>query len=348
VSELTITSSAGRYDVEIAEGGFAALVAELPEDTFIVADDFFRDRIEGRVVWISAEERLKTVSEGERLLGELREAGARRSSHLVAVGGGIVQDLATFAAQQFMRGIRWTYVPTTLLGMADSCIGGKSSLNVGRFKNLAGSYFPPERVLVDPEFIATLPAEDVAGGLAEAAKITFCRGPEAFAQHRRDYDGFPDSAAVLLHHTLAAKQWFIEIDEFDRAERRLLNFGHTFGHALEAGTTFAVSHGAGVALGVRCAIALTRERGEADEHADELDAHCVRLLDRVPDLAQRLGTLDRAVFERAFKGDKKHTQDEFHVILPAPGGGAREVALPATDDTMLAVHRAVSATVGDA
>ena len=230
-----------------------------------MADEFFAAGWRGASYGSRPRSASRPSPRASALLGEMREAGARRSTHLVAIGGGIVQDLATFAAQMFMRGIDWTYVPTTLLGMADSCIGGKSSLNVGRFKNLAGSYFPPRKVVVDPRFIATLPDEDVAGGLAEAAKITFCRGPREFATHRALYDQFPHTARELLHHTLAAKQWFIEVDEFDRAQRRQLNFGHTFGHALEAGTAFAISHGTAVALGVRCAIAL------GERAAPELD-----------------------------------------------------------------------------
>ena len=175
-----------------------------------------------------------------------------RGGSVIALGGGIVQDLGTMAASVYMRGVRWAYAPTTLMSMADSCIGGKSSLNVSGVKNLAGNIYPPASVVVDPDFITSLEVEDVAAGLGEAVKIAFCAGPEVFASFLRHYE---DRAhwEPLIEGVLTAKKWFIEIDEFDHAERRLLNFGHTFGHALEAATDFSVNHGVAVIMGMLAA-----------------------------------------------------------------------------------------------
>lgn len=357
-SELTVASSRGTYRVEIAAGAFAARVPG--DDEVTIADARFLGDLPAGAIGVEALEANKTIGFGETLIGAMRDAGARRSSELIAVGGGIVQDLATFAASLYMRGIDWTYVPTTLLAMADSCIGGKSSLNVGGHKNLAGSYFPPSRVLVDPTFLRTLPEEAVVDGLAEAAKIAYCRGPAALDRHLELHatwaasgDDADADAAALLAHVLECKRWFVERDEFDRAQRRLLNFGHTFGHALEAATGFGVSHGVGVALGVRSAIALAAARGaELGAVEARLDAHLVALLARVPDLAARVARTDLEAFERALRSDKKHTRDALHLILPGakPGAevGAHEAELPVTDTSFAAIRRALAETLAAA
>lgn len=340
-ASLTISSQAGRYDVTVAAGAFAALLERRP-GAYVIADARFAGHPgldAARTVLVEATEDHKTLGGVERAIVALRELGVQRGDWLVAVGGGIIQDVGTLVAQLFMRGLRWSYVPTTLLGMVDSCIGGKSSINAGAFKNLVGSFYPPEEVVIDPVFLETLSEEDVAGGLAEAMKITYCRGRAAFDRYLGLVDAFPQEAAALVTHSLESKKWFIEIDEFDRAERRLLNFGHTFGHALEAATGFGVSHGIGVAIGVVAADGFARARGDAPEDT-RLRDHATTLARRAPDLAARTGRLDLAAFERAFRGDKKHGPDGLHLILPTRAG-VSEVVVPATPESMQAATAAL-------
>ena len=348
--ELVVASRSGEYRVSIGTGLFTRSLSEWGCDV-VLADRTFAPMLEAvdlPVVYVDAIEANKTISYGEGLMLGLREAGARRGSRVMAVGGGIVQDLATFATSMFMRGIPWGYVPTTMMSMADSCIGGKSSLNVGHVKNLAGNFHPPEVVAVDPDFIATLRDEDVVSGLAEAVKICFCRGGDAFGRYLEladDFDrGGPECAAPLLSHVLDSKRWFIEVDEFDRKERRLLNFGHTFAHALEPATGFSVGHGVAVAVGMLAAIDLAGSLGRADPAAEDLRAYCRVLLRPVEGLGERLDAIDLDVFERSFRSDKKHTADEFHLILPATGGGAVEEILPAggraIEQVVAAMHAA--------
>jgi 3-dehydroquinate synthase len=347
-SELQITSSTGDYVVRIGAGLFAQLLADHDGDQVIAdaffADGFAQDLPAERVQLIEAVESNKTLGGAETLIAGLRDRGTRRGEELLAVGGGIVQDVATLTASLYMRGLRWSYAPTTLLGMADSCIGGKSSINVGPYKNLAGNFHPPAVVVVDPAFIATLTAEDRAGGLCEAMKISFCRGPEAFARYLELYDNFDsgdDAAAALLAHVLASKKWFIEIDEFDRAERRQLNFGHTFAHALEAATSFGVSHGIAVGIGVlaaeRLAVAVDGEAAAQPQLAE----HALGLVRQAPDLGARLGSLDHERFEAAFLSDKKHGADGLHVILPQLGGGTAERVLPGGSESLTLVRGAL-------
>lgn len=326
--------------MRIGRGLLDALLAEHP-DRVVIADAFFADRLAAhgdRVLTLPAEESHKTLSEVERLIEELRDRGVARGDHLLAVGGGIVQDVATGVASLYMRGLDWTYAPSTLLGMADSCIGGKSSLNAGRYKNLAGNFHPPASVVIDVGLLDTLPAADRAGGLCEAMKISFCRGPEAFATYEQLHDRLDadqDAIVPLLHHVLDQKRWFIEVDEFDRKERRLLNFGHTFAHAIEPATSFEISHGIAVGIGVLCA-----ERIGAD--APDLAAHAKHLVLQDGGVGERLGQLDRDHFERAFLSDKKHGADGLHVIVPVEGGGVEERVLPRDDATLATIHDAVT------
>ena len=349
--ELLITSSRGDYPVRIAPGAFRALLDERPGQP-VIADAFFADDLAAvgdRLIVVEAVEGNKTMGGGERIIEALRDMGIGRGDHVVAVGGGIVQDVSTLATSLYMRGIPWTYVPTTLLGMTDSCIGGKSSLNVGPYKNLAGNFHPPTDIVVDPEFTRTLSPEDLVGGMCEAMKISFCRGPAAFDRYlelqQPAREGDVDAQAALLAHVLGCKKWFIEVDEFDKKERRQLNFGHTFAHALEAATSFRVSHGAAVGIGVVAADHLAVACGLPG--APSLRSHALDMLVGVPDLAPRLAEMDDAAFAKAFLLDKKHGPDGLHVIVPAAGGATEERVLPAGDETMAMVHDALGTAISE-
>ena len=236
--ELSVRATAGVYRVAIGPGTFEAALREGAD--LVLADRFLAPRLAGcphPIVWIDAAEERKNLSYAEELILACREAGARRGTRLLAAGGGVVQDLVTLVASLYMRGLPWSFAPTTLMSMADSCIGGKSSINAGGVKNLVGNIYPPAAVAVDPAFLPTLSREAIVAGLAEAAKICYCRSAAAFEEYLVRYKAFEaGDATPLLFHVLDSKRWFVEIDEFDRKERRLLNFGHTFGHALEAAT----------------------------------------------------------------------------------------------------------------
>jgi 3-dehydroquinate synthase len=248
----------------------------------------------------------------------------------VAIGGGVIQDLTAFVTSIYMRGVAWIYVPTTILAMVDSCIGGKSSINVGPYKNLVGTFHPPKKVFIDPQLARTLPMDQQASGIIEAAKICFCRGPEAFRDYMASnpHPGMaPDALAKLISLSLHAKKWFIEIDEFDQKERLLLNFGHTFGHAIEGASHYAISHGIAVGLGILCAIAFVRQDKKLDGDpyrttpiVADLEEHLISLLKAVPDLPKHLTSLSvKEVLDR-FESDKKHKQNSYVLILVETSG----------------------------
>jgi 3-dehydroquinate synthase len=343
-SHLTIVSSSGEYEVVVGSSG--ALTVACADAGAVVVDSRLTGLLpptSAPVVEVEASEENKDLAACERLALALRDAGVRRGDLLVAVGGGVVQDVATFVASVYMRGLPWTYAPTTLMAMADSCIGGKSSINAGGVKNLLGNIYPPGRVVVDPVFLRTLAPAAISAGLAEAVKICFCRGEEAFRGYLDRYERFDADPTPLLVHTLASKQWFIEVDEHDRAERRLLNFGHTFGHALEVGVDYRTSHGAAVAVGMLCAL---NHPGSARTGTTEvLRGHCLELLSEVRDLGEALEGFDDVRFERAFRSDKKHTASSFTLILPAVSGGVQEVSVANDDVSWTEIANAVSVTL---
>ena len=354
-TSFDIAASTGRYAVDIAAGSLAALLGERGEDRVFLVDEFLRDRVERagiQPIAITADEAAKSLDRMTELVIALRERGATRDATVVAVGGGVVQDAAAFVASVYMRGVPWVYVPTTLLSMTDSCIGGKSSINVGRYKNIVGTFHPPQRVLVDPDVAATLSAEQVAAGLCEAAKICLCRGPETIAAYLAlgaTVRSTPAQLAPVIELSLAAKKWFIETDEFDRAERLLLNFGHTFGHALEAASDFAVSHGIAVGLGMFAAIemAVAEYPAIATPMVDGFRRHVGALLASVDGLAATLAGVDLSRVMAAFEADKKHGRDYYAVILPAilPGAGIgiERRLLPRTAETRARIERAAAA-----
>jgi 3-dehydroquinate synthase len=220
---LTIRSSATTYEVDFP--AVSSLESWLPEVDLLIVDDFFAGSLHPslweRTLLIKADEEAKAFDRMGDLLIELKARGLNRSSTLLGLGGGVIQDITTFLASVYMRGISWISVPTTLLGMADSCLGGKSSINVGPVKNLVGTFHPPHQITVIAGLARSLPLVELRAGLAEAAKICFCHGMESFKRYCMLADPLlsgvwtDDQLAALLHHVLSVKKWFIETDEFD-------------------------------------------------------------------------------------------------------------------------------------
>jgi 3-dehydroquinate synthase len=310
----------------------SSLESWLPEADVLLVDDFFEGRLhpslQERTLFIKADEEAKSFDRMGDVLIELKRRGLNRSATLLGLGGGVIQDITTFLASIYMRGIPWIYVPSTLLAMADSCLGGKSSINVGPAKNLVGTFHPPRQIMLIVGLARSLPLVELRGGLAEAAKICFCHGSESFDRYLQlsapvlAGEWTDLQLAELLHHVLAVKQWFIEIDEFDQAERRLLNFGHTWGHALESATSYAVPHGIAVALGMAAAHRFM----DSPTVSNRLIEHTQVLLQGVISRDQ-LDRFDSDRFLEAFRGDKKHGRDHYHVITPGPDGGTSSLGV---------------------
>ena len=320
--ELAVESSTRSYSITIGSGAIEKLKGR---DFIIIADSNLSHvarQLGSKVITLTASEEAKTLPTCESVISQLKELGANRDTAILAIGGGYIQDIATLVSALYMRGISWIYLPTTLMSMMDSCIGGKSSINVGSAKNLIGNFYPPEEIIIDPSLIATLDEAAIASGLSEGVKICYAKGPAAFEKfctYRSSVENY-DSAlsAEWIAHVLNAKKWFVETDEFDQGPRKLLNFGHTFGHALESATNFAIPHGVAINIGVLAALA------HPLSHQGTLEAklakECLSILAPVSaQLKKDTESFDVKKFERAFLGDKKHSSQMLRLILSQQG-----------------------------
>ncbi len=204
-------------------------------------------------LFIDATEEEKTLTGVTRVLNFLQSSNCTQQSRVVAIGGGITQDIAAFSAHVYYRGIKWVFVPTTLLAMSDSCIGAKCGINLNHLKNQLGVFHSPWRILICLRFLETLTDADIRSGYGEILKLALTGSAKFFAELRQSViqNGFrnPDMAK-LIYKSLCVKKKVIEQDEYETDLRRILNYGHTFGHSLEAITHYAVPHGIGVAWGI--------------------------------------------------------------------------------------------------
>ena len=202
---------------------------------------------------IEANDSKKSLSQAEEIINWLVGNHASKSSVILAIGGGFIQDLATFVSHVFNRGINWAYIPTTLLSQSDSCIGAKCGINVMNYKNQVGVFHAPTAVYIVEEFISTLTAVDRVSGLGEILKLSLT-GRNQFYTQFREYI-YSNNLGVtgilpLVKQSLNAKKAIIEIDEYEKDVRRVLNYGHTFGHSLEAITNYKIPHGIAVLFGI--------------------------------------------------------------------------------------------------
>jgi shikimate kinase/3-dehydroquinate synthase len=205
-------------------------------------------------ILVSPGEEHKTVHGAERVLRSLAQAGAERGDLVLAVGGGVVGDLAGFCAAVYQRGMRHVQVPTTLVAQVDSAYGGKTGVDLPEGKNYVGAFHQPSAVLCDPEVLSTLPPEELAAGYAEVVKTALIAGGQLWARVREGRDPDPDVILGCVRTKLAA----VAADERDGGRRQVLNLGHTVAHAIEAATGYTrYRHGEAVALGLLCALRLS-------------------------------------------------------------------------------------------
>ena len=280
------------YDVAIGSGVVDELAA-IDARTVVVLYDFAVEALAQRVIaafgtrvararGLVGGEEIKTWAMAGELFDWLADAHLDRDAVLIAIGGGTVTDLAGFVAATYLRGLRWCAVPTTLLAAVDAAVGGKTAINLDAGKNLVGVFHHPAFVAIDPVAFATLDPRDVAAGVGEALKTALVADAELFAfleaNMARALAADPDVLAVTVAHCVAAKARVVAGDERERDDsgaggRAILNFGHTVGHALEKTCGYgALRHGEAVVLGMRAALALSRERGLPAALADRIAA----------------------------------------------------------------------------
>ena len=264
----------------------------------------------------------KTLAEVEAMCEALSARGVQRDGFVVAVGGGVLTDLAGLAAALFLRGVPWVSVPSTLLAQVDAGLGGKTGANLRAGKNLVGAFHQPRLVVCDPELLSTLPVRERWSGLAEVVKCALLEGGALLDSCERDLEkaaaGDAGALAPLIEGAVRLKARIVEGDEREGGARAFLNLGHTVGHALEAATQYArFTHGEAVALGLRGALAISplpdRERA-------------LRLVRRLQIVADRaLDTDQREAALQAMSRDKKARKGAVRFVLLDAIGAPRVV-----------------------
>jgi 3-dehydroquinate synthase len=317
-----VQSHAGPYRVDFGDDPLPPLT-ELAGRTHLVLDrrvaelhaEALAPVLASPALEIDATERAKSLEQFPDYVRTLVSGGIRRGDVIVAVGGGIVQDIACFLAATLMRGLEWWFVPTTLLGQADSCIGSKSSINVGDLKNLLGTFTPPARVHVWAGYLGTLERPQLRSGVGEMLKVHAIENPASFDRIALDYGRLFEEAPTMQSYVRASleiKRRIIEEDEFDRGPRNVMNYGHSFGHAIESATHFAIPHGIAVTIGMDMAnfvsmrlgpgTAVTYERMHATLAANAAGYEGV--------------AIDAGAVVEAIGKDKKNVGSDLRLVLP--------------------------------
>jgi 3-dehydroquinate synthase len=318
IEQLTIKSSNSKYKVLLKK----SYSLDFSKKYVIIFDKNLQDYAaeyktsDSVLLPVIISEKDKNLETCGKLLKEMAAKNVNKDFEIIAIGGGAIQDIATLVASIYMRGLNWTYIPTTTMSMMDSCIGGKSSINIDNYKNIIGNFYPPSTILIDNKCVKTLDSIGISSGIAEALKICFARGPKYFndfAISIKNWRAFKTddylNESIML--SLDAKKYFIEVDEFDKKERKLLNFGHSFGHALEASTNFAIPHGIGVLLGMQAAILHSKNK----EPCSQLTAAIIDEF-QLSAFPKTHFVIDKDMFIKALKFDKKNSSDLLRLVLP--------------------------------
>ena len=265
---------------------------------------------------VPAGEEHKNIQDASRLYDLLLHSGIERSTPLLALGGGVIGDTVGFVAATVLRGVPLVQIPTTLLSMVDASVGGKTGVNHPVGKNLIGAFHQPIAVLIDPTVLKTLPPRELRSGLAECIKHEIIRDAEAFANLEQNIHGAlaldMDYLTDLIAHNVAIKARVVEADPFEKGERAHLNFGHTFGHAIENVSNYSYAHGECVALGMVAAARLAASRNMLDQGS----------VDRIVALIKKAGLptsglklpVDKVLHAMLF--DKKVKAGKVRFILP--------------------------------
>ena len=333
---LTIQSRFQSYSVKCFQSLGSALEIDSNSNRFFLIDqnvknlypEAFSSIDERRMLCIEATESQKTYGSIEPIFMRLLQAGFRKNDALTVIGGGVLQDIGGFISSVLFRGISWDFIPTTLLAQCDSCVGSKSSVNIGSYKNQIGTFYPPRRIHIPFEVLKTLPKDEIRSGLGEMIKLAIIAGEKPFAKLKEQLAHFKENPAAIeemVFDALSFKKNYVEEDELDQGIRNLLNYGHTFGHAYESATNYEIPHGIAVVLGVLTATYFSQElKLCAKGHFEEIQGFLRQYY--IP-YQSRLLKSDRESVFSAMRRDKKNTDNRVHCILTRGLGQMEKVPL---------------------
>lgn len=322
---MIINSSSKRYVVNIEKNLEFIETLKKEENALFVIDktlyDLYNDRVfqdipQEKLYIIEALETSKTIESALNICEIMTSIPSKRNAHLISFGGGIVQDVTGFVANILYRGIHWTFIPTTLLAACDSCIGGKTSLNYKQYKNLLGTFYPPDMIYICSEFFNTLSERDFKSGLGEVVKFNIMLGEQGLTRIENEIDKLlereKETIDEFVERSLLFKKDFIEEDEFDRGIRIHLNFAHTFGHAFETVSKYLIPHGTAVAMGTLVANRISLKRELLEESIVKRIEELLKKIINV-DLLSISFDLDKII--DAIRKDKKQVNSNLTGVL---------------------------------
>lgn len=323
VLDFTVKSSVHDYEVKFIDNVHSVLNDEIHDGDIIIIDNRVKSLYPNllkdlncniNVIGLDAHESQKSYEGLMPVINKLINSGFKKNHRLIGIGGGIIQDITAFTASIMYRGVNWLFFPTTLLAQGDSCIGSKTSINFGEYKNQIGGFYPPNKIYINLNFLNTLSSGDLQSGLGEMSHYFVVAGEKDFTDYKNDYDMALTNKKVLeklISNSLKIKKSYIEIDEFDQNERQIFNYGHSFGHAIESLTNYTVPHGIAVSFGMDIANYVSVKRNFLD--------NAVRL--EIRDLLKRIwagydiANIDIDKFAKALSKDKKNVGNELRLIL---------------------------------
>lgn len=297
---LTVSSKLGDYHVF-----FKPMPQSFSDSEIVFIDKRVRELYgikHKKLIEFEALEKNKSMASVLSLVDQLLELKTSKKDRLVIIGGGITQEVGAFAANLYKRGLPFSLYPTTLLAQCDSCLGGKAGLNHGSFKNQLGVFASPKEVIVDFQFLDTLPKEEISSGMGEIIKV-FLMGGEAYLKNLYHW-----SLEEKVKQALALKKAVIEQDEFEAHERKALNLGHSYGHVIEALTNFTIPHGEAVLLGIE----IINQKYEKNEKVSELISQYTHL--------DKINHLEASQLHQGLLTDKKTLGNTISLVrLRKPG-----------------------------
>lgn len=358
VNSVVVNIGVRSYSIHIGSGVLSGLGSSLEpwlqsEHVIIVTDDqvaeiYLEDVVRqvGSVarrtdtIIVAHGEQSKSVAQCDELWQKMVDLGTDRKSVVIALGGGVVGDLAGFLAATFARGLKFIQIPTSLLAQVDSSVGGKVGINLPKSKNMVGAFWQPEAVIIDPCVLSTLDEANYRAGMAEAIKYGVIMDVRLFEfienSTQKIIDRDPETLGKLIAWCCQCKATVVEEDELERTGRRaILNYGHTFGHAIEAVYGYGqFLHGEAIAIGMTCAARLARNLGRVDQ--------C--FLDRQTKLFQAFGLPVECPDDRrqelvdAMKHDKKVDRGSLVLILPTQMGAVEQVVAPEDSELLKSLN----------
>lgn len=322
---MKINSSTKEYEVNIYNDFLVIDNLEIDEKVFFVIDrklyDLYKTNIFNRIddeklFLVDAIEENKTVETALRICEILTSLSAKRNIRLISFGGGIIQDITGFVANVLYRGIHWTFFPTTLLASCDSCIGGKTSLNYKNYKNLLGTFYPPDQINICMPFFNTLSERDFKSGLGEVVKFNVMQREKGVLNIEKNIDAILERNFNILskfvEKSLEFKKKFIEKDEFDKGVRIQLNFAHTFGHAFETVSKYQIPHGTAVAMGTIVANRISLARNWV---SSDIVERIEKVLEKIIPVTRNEISLDIESILSAIHKDKKQVSSDITAVL---------------------------------